>query len=166
MNTQKTAVCNAIMSVVKERTGQDYELNGEVIMKDIFNKQDLAKVRAIIVAGFEANEIALSDEARAKHEANGFVTYTNGLIKNWVKKNPDFNNGQKYEPKNKGSRRGQGDETVRALRQLLKTPDMDAEVRAECELALEQRLAEIAPTKAQAPINKEALPEHLRHLAK
>lgn len=164
MSGQKQAVVNAILSVIKERTGQDYEMNGEVKMKDIFTKQDHDTVRAIIIAGFEANEIDLSDDARAKHEANGFVTYTNGLIKNWVKKNPDFNSGEKYEPINKGSRAGQGDETVRALRQVLKTVT-DPEVRAEVEQALTDRLAEIKPSTAVV-INTEALPEHLRHLVK
>jgi len=163
MTGQKQAVVNAILSVVKERTGKDYKMAGEVRMKDIFTKDDHNKVRAILIAGFESGDVSISDQARAKHQENGFVTYTNGLIKNWVKKNPDFNCGQKYTPENPGSRAGQGDETVRALRALLKTTE-DEEVRAEIQTALDKRLAEIKP-KSEVKINKEALPEHLRHLA-
>lgn len=166
MKSQKQAVCNALMSVYTERTGETYELNGETILKDVLVKADYDKVRAIITAGFEADEIVFSDDAKAKYIGNesGMKTYVNGLIKNWVKKNPEFNNGQKYVPKAEGSRRGQGDETVRALRALLKTTT-DPEVQAEINQALEARLEEIAPKKT-VTINVEALPEHLQHLVK
>lgn len=161
--SQKQAVVNSILSVIKERTGDDYVMGGEVKMSDIFTKDDHNKVREMIIAGFIAGEVNISDDARAKHTDNNFVTYTNGLIKNWVKKNPDFNSGEKYTPANPGSRAGQGDETVRALRSLLKT-NLDDEVRIEVDQALKDRLEEIAP-KNVVTINVDALPEHLKHLA-
>ena len=160
--SQKQAVVNTILSVLKER-GVDYEMKGEVKMSDIFTKDDRNKVRDIITAGFIAGSIDISENAHAKHVENGFITYTNGLIKNWVKKNPDFNCGEKYTPKNPGSRAGQGDETVRALRSLLKTA-LDDEVRDEVNQALKNRLEEISP-KNTIEINVDALPEHLKHLA-
>ena len=160
--SQKQAVVNTILSVLKER-GVDYEMKGEVKMSDIFTKDDRNKVRDIITAGFIAGSIDISENAHAKHVENGFITYTNGLIKNWVKKNPDFNCGEKYTPKNPGSRAGQGDETVRALRSLLKTA-LDDEMRDEVNQALKNRLEEISP-KNTIEINVDALPEHLRHLA-
>jgi len=160
--SQKQAVVNTILSVLKER-GVDYEMKGEVKMSDIFTKDDRNKVRDIITAGFIAGSIDISENAHAKHVENGFITYTNGLIKNWVKKNPDFNCGEKYTPKNPGSRAGQGDETVRALRSLLKTA-LDDEMRDEVNQALKNRLEEISP-KNTIEINVDALPEHLKHLA-
>ena len=161
--SQKQAVVNTILSVLKER-GVDYEMKGEVKMSDIFTKDDRNKVRDIITAGFIAGSIDISENAHAKHVENGFITYTNGLIKNWVKKNPDFNCGEKYTPKNPGSRAGQGDETVRALRSLLKTA-LDDEMRDEVNQALKNRLEEISP-KNTIEINVDALPDHLRHLVK
>ena len=165
MESQKNAVCNAILCVLAER-GVNYELNGETILKDVFNKADQEKVRMIITEGLEAEEITFSDDAKAKYIGNeaGMKPYVNGLIKNWVKKNPDFNNGEKYEPENKGSRVGQGDEQVRALRSLLKTTN-DPEVQAEIQEALDARIAEIKPAQT-VTINVDALPEHLRHLVK
>jgi len=165
MKSQKQAVVNTLLSVLKER-GVDYEMKGETPIKEVLTKDDRDKARVIIIAGFQANEISLSESAQAKYlsDESAMNTYVNGLIKNWISKNPDFNSGNKYTPKNPGSRAGQGDETVRALRALLKVTS-DEEVRDEVNQALKARLEEIKPTQA-VEINVDALPDHLRHLVK
>lgn len=165
MKSQKQAVVNTLLSLLEER-GVNYEIGGETPIKEVLIKEDYTRANAILSAGFEAGEISLSDNAKAKYLGNesGMKTYVNGLIKNWVKKNPDFNAGNKYVPANPGSRAGQGDETVRALRALLKT-NLDDEVRTEVNQALQDRLAEIKP-KNVVTINVDALPESLRHLVK
>ena len=161
---QKTAVCNALLSVLKER-GVDYELNGETPISQVLTDQDKAKVREIVLAGFLAGEIDMTEQARAKYDdETKMKTYVSGVVNNWIKKNPEFNCGIKYVPKNKGKYAGRGDEQIRAMRALLKDPRTPTEAHDEINKAIEERLAEIKPTKT-VEINVEALPEHLRHLA-
>ena len=164
MRSQREAVCTTILEVLSSR-GVEFELNGETLMKDVLTPDDKAKVRETITQGFIDGTISITEDARAKHSANGFVSYTNGVVNNWIKKYPPFNNGMKYVPANPGSRRGQGDEQIKSLRALLKTPGLTAEQLAEINKAIESRLEEIAP-KSTPAINTEALPEHLRHLVK
>ena len=162
MVNQKTAVTNAVLSLFP-----NYEMGGEVKLSTQLNKESKDEIKSIVFAGFQANEISMSAEATAKYSGDeaGLKKYSNGLVDNWLRKNPDFNAGEKYEIKNKGSRAGSGDETVRALRALKKTTT-DSEVLTEIETALQARLAEIRPAKAAVQINVEALPEHLKHLVK
>ena len=160
MVNQKTAVTNAVLSLFP-----DYQLGGEVILKDLLNTHTKKQLVAMVAQGFEAQEVSMSAEAQAKYIGNptGLTKYTTGLVDNWVRKNKEFNNGQKYITKNPGSRAGSQDDTVKALRNLLKqTPDADAQ--AEIQEALTQRLAEIKPAGKSVEINIDHLPESLRHL--
>ena len=163
MTSQKQAVCNALLSTLAER-GEEYVLNGETSIKSVLTKADYDQVRTILTEGFTAGEISLSDDAKAKHAPNGFVKYTNGLIKNWVKKNPEFNGGEKYVPKNPGSRAGSGDDQIRAMRALLKTTN-DQAVIDEINKEIANRLAEIKPVQT-VTIDVDKLPESLKHLVK
>ena len=160
MVNQKQAVTNAVLSIFP-----DYELGGEVTLKSIFTKDTKAQVIAIVAEGFSSGNVNMSAEAQAKYlgDEKALTKYTGGMVDNWVRKNTDFNFGQKYITKNPGSRAGGGDDTVKALRGLLKT-EQTPEARAEIETAIKERLAEIKPTKT-VEINVDALPEHLKHLA-
>lgn len=159
MVSQKQAVTNAILSVFPK-----YELGGEVILSTLLNSDTKKKLRAILVSGFKAGEISMSEDAIKKYitskDDKALDKYVSGLLDNWVRKNPEFNNGGKYITKNPGSRAGSGDEQVRAMRNLKKTTN-DPEVLAEIDAAITERLAEIKPTQT-VEIDVEALPEHLR----
>ena len=164
MEKQKTAVINTILSTLKSR-GVDYELNGETSMNEVLTSDDKAKCRAILLEGFMSGDIEMSDQAREKYnDESSMKTYVSGVLNNWIKKHPPFNNGQKYVPVNKGSRAGSGDEQIRELRKLLKLTN-DPQATAEINQAIQDRLAEIKPS-AVVEINVDALPEHLKHLAK
>ena len=165
MKNQKTAVCECLLRVLSEN-GIDYELNGEVNIKDVLNKSMLDVVRSEICDGFEEEQIQMSDNAKAKYIGNPteMKKYVNGLVNNWIRKNKEFNNGNEYVIKNPGSRSGSGDESVKEMRKLLKTVT-DPETRASIQTAIDERIAEIAPEKV-ITINKDALPEHLRNLVK
>jgi len=163
MKSQKQAVTESLLTVLNER-GVRYEPNGEVIMNDILTPDDKAKARTILINGFKDRTIQLSEQARIKHEPNGFVSYTNGLLNNWIKKNKEFNNGIGYVPKNPGSRAGSGDESIRAMRALKKTTN-DPAIIAEIDKQISERLAEIKPVQT-VTIDVDALPESLRHLVK
>ena len=112
-----------------------------------------------------ANEIEMSEQARAKHnDESKMRVYVSGLLNNWIKKHPPFNAGKKYVPVNKGSRTGSSDPQIKAMRALLKTTN-DEESIAKINEAIQTRLAEIRPAQT-VEIDVDALPEHLRHLAK
>lgn len=165
MKNQKEATVSAIMSVYKEKFGSDYVLNSETPISDFIKTEEKAKVREILLAGFKAQTIAMTEEGKSTNNTDALMKkYVDGLINNWLRKYDAFNGGNKYVAKNPGSRRGAGDDTAKALKTLLaqvKGTDSEADVQE----ALDKRLAEIAPTKS-VEINIEALPESLRHLVK
>lgn len=159
MVNQKQAVTNAVKEVKP-----DYELGGEVFLADVLTDSEKQQIKQIIVNGFLDGEVEMSPEGKAKYfgDTRELGKYVTGLINNWVRKNPEFNGGSgfSYTAKNPGSRQGTGDETIRALKALLKiTTDPDA--KAEIMAAISVRMSEIKP---KPTINAEALPAHLRHL--
>jgi len=160
--SQKQAVTNAVLS-----TFPDYELNGEVTLSSILTSDTKSELRTILVEGFEAGEIVMSEQAQVKYIGNpvGMAKYVSGLLDNWVRKNPEFNSGSKYITKNPGSRAGSGDDQVRAMRALKKTTT-DVAVLAEIDKEIASRLAIIKPASAPVVIDVDQLPESLKHLVK
>lgn len=161
MKTQREATVNTIISVLADRDVQ-YELGGSTNVSEVLTSEDKKKVQTILAAGFNKGEIQLSEEAKAKYIGNTaeMNKYVSGLINNWVRKFPDFNNGSKYEAKNPGSRAGTGDEMVKEMRKLLKI-QTDAKAKVAIQEAIDSRLAEIKPTKS-VTVNLEAIPAELR----
>lgn len=168
MQSQKQAVCQALMDVLEAR-GVEYELGGKIILSSILTEDDKKTVKEYLCAGFHEGQIQMSEQAQAKYVGNEVEMrkYVNGLLNNWIRKEPTFNNnfgGGKYTAKNPGSRTGQSDETVKNLRILLKT-QTDATAIAQIEQAIADRIAEIKP-EAVVTVNVEAIPEHLRKFVK
>lgn len=163
---QKDAVINTILSVLKER-GIDYEMSGPTRMKDVLTSEDLTKIKSIVFEGFKTGSINMTDKSKDKYsDETELKGYVSGVVGNWIKKYPEFNKGEPYVPKNKGSRAGSGDEQIRALRNLKKTVT-DTQVLAEIDESIAARLKEIQAEKAKdVEINVDALPEHLKHLVK
>jgi len=165
MISQKQAVTNAVLSVIPS-----YELSGEAILKDSLNTDNKKAIRTILFEAFQAGEVVYSKDASNLQDDKYVTKYVSGLLDNWVRKNPEFNNSfkhtinGKYETKNPGSRAGSGDEQVREMRKLLKTIS-DETTKAQVQEAIDARLAEIKPASV-VTINAEALPEHLKHLVK
>jgi hypothetical protein len=157
MVNQKQAVTNAVLTVFP-----DFQLGGETSLAEILTDTAKKEIKSIIVNGFMSGKIEMSEEGKAKYFSNQseLSKYVVGLINNWVRKNPEFNGGNGYTVKNPGSRKGAGDETLKALRQLLKVTT-DAQVKSEIESAISERLNDIKP---KVEINLAALPEHLRYL--
>lgn len=166
MKSQKNAVCSTLLSILNER-GVEYELNSELSMKSVLTPEDVKQCRAIIKAGIIANEIVFSESARLKYlgpeNDSKLNSYVSGLVNNHIRKTKEFNGGIGYTPENPGSRQGNSDETVKALKALLKkTPASEVELIQEINQALSERLVELKP---EVEINAEALPEHLRKFA-
>ena len=162
MLSQKDAVVNAILACLTAK-GIEYELSGDKIVKSLLTKEDKVGIRKVILEGFLADEIGMTDDARKKHaEESEMKKYVNGLVNNWINKYPPFNRDEKWVAKNPGSRKGQGDEPIKSLQALQKTTT-DVQALADIDKAILDRLAEIKPTQV-LKINVDVLPEHLRHL--
>ena len=165
MKGQKEAVCGLILQTLKGK-GIDYVLGGEVPIHTLLDKTDKSSIREQLCEGFESGEIQMSEQAKVKYVDNPVKLkgYVNGLLNNWIRKNPEFNCGVGYKAKNPGSRTGQSDETIKNLR-LMKKAITDAKALAEIEQAIVDRLAEIKP-ESVVTVNAEAIPEHLHKFIK
>lgn len=161
MKSQREATVNAILSVLEER-GVSYELNGTTVLSDILTSEDKKKVQSILSTGFVNGDIQMSSEAKDKYIGNTseMNKYVSGLINNWVRKFPAFNNGSKYEIKNKGSRTGSQDEQVREMKKLL-SATTDVKAKELIQAAITSRLAEIKPEK-KVEVNLDSIPAELR----
>ena len=118
-------------------------------------RDDREKVRKIIFDGFKSGNIVFNQDMPDDKE---LMTYTSGLVSNWLRKDSRLNGDTKYEPKNPGARAGSGDEQLKAMK-ALREAQTDPKIKAEIEKEIEKRLAELKPRK---DINVNALPEHLR----
>lgn len=157
MRNQKSATVSTIIRVM------DYDSsNGSAI--DFITSSQKEQVVNELCEGFLEGEIEMSDEGKAKYfsDRKELRKYVVGLVNNWLRKAPELNGGSgfTYTPKNPGSRQGNGDETLRALKALLKIT-VDPDAKAEIQAAMNIRLSEIKP---KVEINTDALPAHLRHL--
>ena len=167
MVNQKEATYNAITTAF-ENAGVSFE-DGD-IAKDVLTAEIRSEVRGILFTQFRANEISFSEEF-AQTQLNDdtlLKKYIAGLVSNWVKKDKRLNGDVTYSIENPGSRAGQGDETIKALRSLVKqlTVAGNTDGIAEAKAALTARQNELAALKSVkfTPINVDAIPENLRYL--
>ena len=149
---QRTAVYNAVINVMGEREGK-YEPSDN----------ERADIIMIVAEGLAQGTVDFSDEARAKYDSPAKIkSYTSGLVSNWLRKDTRLNGGTKYVPKNPGSRVGQGDPQLKALRQLSKTITDESKLEL-LNAKIEERKAEIAAEKAKKiEVDLNALPQDLR----
>lgn len=160
---QKTATCNALLSVLADR-GVNYELNGETPIKEVLTDSDKEKVRGMLFTMFRAGEIEYKEAFQSKVDDDSELKkYISGLVNNWIRKNKEFNGGQVYKAKNPGSRAGSQDPQIKAMRALLsQTTDESAKKAIQAEI--DKKLAEIRAEKNKVEIDVDLLPEHLRKL--
>jgi hypothetical protein len=160
---QKQATVSAIISVLNDK-GVNYKFNESAPVAEFLTSDDKSKIVSMICQGFIDGRVEMSQEGKDKYLSNPteLRKYTVGLLNNWMRKAPELNQGFAYQVKNPGSRKGSGDETLKALRELFKITT-DATVKSEIQAAIDERLNEIKP---KVEINLSALPEHLRHLVK
>lgn len=161
---QRTATCNALIAVLKER-GVNYELNGSTSIGDVLTETDREKVRGLIFSGFKAGKIEMSAESVEKYkDEKALKAYVSGLVNNWIRKAPEFNGGNKYAAKNPGSRAGVGDEQIKEMRKLLSVTT-DQKAKATIQAEIDARQSEIL-FSVTPQIDASKLPESLRHLVK
>jgi len=167
MVNQKTGVVNAILALFP-----NYEIGGEVILKSILTKAHKDELKTVLCTAFKAGEISMSDEAAVKYlqgDEDALRGYVGGLLDNWVRKHPGFNNNFPetagiYAAKNPGSRAGSKDDQIVQMRALKKLHVGNTEVLAEIDAAIAARIALIKPVKT-VEIDASLLPESLRQFA-
>lgn len=154
---QRDATCNTLLSVLEAR-GVSYELSGVTPIDEVLTPEDRANARAILLAGFKTGKIDFkAGDFNAKEEKDQ-NSYVSGLVNNWIRKAPEFNNDTMYKAKNPGSRAGSGDEQVREMKKLLAVTT-DAAAKSVIEKAIADRQEEIKP---KTEINLDAIPAELR----
>lgn len=140
--SQKDAVFSAIQTHFGT-TGRSF-VEGERVE---LSRDERAAVTEIIVNGINSGDVAFSADAAEKHNSpEKLRSYVTGMIGNWLTKDKRLNGGEKYSPKNPGSRVGQGDEVLKnlkAFRSTLSDPDQLAAV----DLEIENRKKAIASEK-------------------
>lgn len=157
MLSQKEAVFTAVKSLFAQsnktfKDGSKIELS----------KEERATVTQMVLAGIESGDVVFSDEAKAKYDTSDKVkSYVAGMVGNWLTKDIRLNGGSKYSPANPGSRAGQGDDVIKALRTLRSTLS-DAEQIAAVDSEIEKRKEAIASSKTKkVEVNFDALPADL-----
>lgn len=141
--------CDGVYSAVCAVLGTT-EFGGKVEL----NKAQKEQVYALLHHGFTAGEI----EHRNLPDSAALSKYIPGLVNNWCRKDKRLNGGVKYVTQRPGIRAGSGDESLKAMKQLLAQTE-DEDIRATIEAAIAQRHAELKPKVA---VNVEALPPSLR----
>jgi hypothetical protein len=156
MVNQKTGVFNAVCSVLNANS-----FDSAVKL----TKEQTATVIGVLVAGFNAGEISLSEEAKVKFaEAKEMKKYCNGLLSNWLRKDLRLNGNVKHEIANPGSRAGSGDKVLKELKKL-KATLTNADQLAAVNKEIEKRMEIVKAEKAKKlEIDIEQIPAELRHL--
>jgi hypothetical protein len=159
---QRDATCNALIAVLSDR-GVEYELNGATPISSVLNADDKASVRAMLIVAFRAGKIDYAKDPANLADDKYIKEYVSGLVNNWIRKAPEFNNDTTYAAKNPGSRQGSTDESIKNMKLLLSVT-VDPEAKMAITQAIADRQAELKPTTVTIDVS--ALPESLRHLVK
>lgn len=145
---QKEAVFAAIMNVCTDHKVGETPL--------VITKEERAQVNAILFQGFRAGTIELERE----YTDSDLKSYVSGLQSNWIRKDKRLNGGIQYAAKNPGSRAGSADPGLKAMRALLIT-DITDEDRAEIQVHIDARMAELNAAKVAKTVDFSALPADL-----
>ena len=158
MKSQRQATVETILNVLADREVV-YELNSPTCINDVLTPQDKVAIREELYTQFKSGQVQYKADFQSKvDDEKELRSYISGLVNNWVRKAPEFNNGDTYKAKNPGSRIS--DEQLREMRKLL-TVTTDEGARDAINEAIIARLEELKPANTvQVDISK--IPEALR----
>ena len=165
--SQSNAVYNATLNTLEDNEVQFIPL--ETKLSEVMTDEMRKTIIGIVCEGFTNGTVELKDtpsnQAKLADPAK-LKSYVNGLVSNWHRKDKRFNEGQAYEIKNKGSRTGQGDSQLKALKALHKKfVGVDADQTAKIQEAIDVRLSELQTEKNKSiVIDVDSLPEEFKHL--
>ena len=163
MISQREAVYTATHAVLKENKipFEDKDDISEV-MTDTIRGQ----VHAIICESFKAKKVGFKDTPSNREKLENpakLSSYSSGVISNWYRKDRRFNGDVAYTPKNPGSRAGQGDPQLKALRALAKQfAGVDEDKSALISTQIDERVLVIQAEKAKKiAVDLSAIPPDL-----
>jgi len=135
-----------------------------VAVTSYVSKDERSQIVDQVTKSIATFETDMKEESRVKYaDPKALRGYVTGMVKNWFDKSKVLNGDVKHAYKNPGSRAGQGDAQLKALKTLRSQLKDEADI-ARVDAAIELRATQIAAEKPKATINVEALPEELRHL--
>ena len=146
---QREAVYNTTVEVLKEN-GINFD-KGENVTP-LITETIRESINAIICEGLINGDIDMKDtpsNQAKKADPKKMKEYVSGLISNWFRKDPDLNGSVKYQAKNPGSRSGQSDSKLKALRNLKKQFEAAGKETEEIDGYITARLTEINAEKAK-----------------
>ena len=150
MRNQREAVYAATHSVLSD-AGIDFEDGNNI--SDVMTQDLRGKVHAIVCESFRQGEVSFKETSANTEKMENdtkLKSYVSGLISNWFRKDKRFNGNTVYQPKNPGSRAGQGDATLKALRGLHKQfSGVDDDKAALIQTQINERLSIIASERAK-----------------
>lgn len=145
--SQKEAVFAAFTNVMGTQEG-----------KYVPSKSQRASVIDVLCAGFKAETVELGTAYTTDSELR---EYTSSLISNWLRKDTRLNGGVKYAAKNPGSRAGQADPELKALRALMTQAHITDEDKTEIQGYIDARVAAISTVKSAKVVDFASLPAEL-----
>ena len=163
MMNQKDAVYQATYNVLADN---DITFEDHSDITEVMTKEYRTLIICIVCEGFKAGEVQFKDTPANKEKLGDdgkLKEYVSGLVSNWHRKDKRFNGNTTYKLKNPGSRAGQGDEQLKALRALYKQfKGVDDGKATEIQTAIDTRVGQIRTEKAkQVQVNIDALPAEL-----
>jgi hypothetical protein len=151
--SQREAVYTATVNVLGEN---DVHFEDGMSIDSVMTDAIRASVHEIVCEGFSSGTVEFKDTPEnAEKLANPakLSSYVSGLISNWYRKDKRFNGNTTYTPKNPGSRAGQGDPQLKALRALSKQFQGVDQAKFDLITAqIESRVAAIQSEKAKHTI--------------
>lgn len=152
---QKESVYAATVAIASEK-GVDFSKATDL------PKEVRSAIVDVVTQSIIDGDTEFSAEAHEKHTTPDAVRkYVVGLVNNWFRKDVRLNGGTKYEAKNPGSRQGLGDPQIKELNKLL---TLHPEAKADIQVAIDARKAEIGTAKKEIVIDMSKIPEHLKSL--
>lgn len=160
---QSEAVYTATKSVLSEN---DIHFEDGQDISEVMTDEIRGQVHAIVCESFQQGKVELKDTQSNREKLENpakMSSYVSGLISNWYRKDKRFNGGVVYTPKNPGSRAGQGDPKLKALRALFKQFNGVDQAKADLlQSQIDERVAEIQAEKAKKiQVDLSALPADL-----
>lgn len=154
--SQKEKICAAINSYIADK---GLKFDGKI---DLTTEQR-GHVTSILVELFKQGVVEIKSDKERPNPKKYFA----GAVSNYLRKDPQYNNGNKYAPdpdKLKGPRKSK---KIQEMEKLLAAVSLgsDAEVIKQVQAELDTMITEAATTKV-VTIDIEHIPESLRHLIK
>ena len=154
---QVDAVYAAVTNVLGEN---NINFEDGMNVSSIITTEMRQQVNAILFEGIKGGAIDYkgdtSDDAKVK-------SYVSGLQSNWLRKDKRLNGNTAYVPKNPGSRTGNSNPEIVAIRTLLSTLTPGTDEHSEVSGILAAEIAKLKPAKTA---DLSALPESLKRFIK